>query len=176
MLQASRSVVVWDLFVRTFHWSLVTAFAVDWLTAESLPELHRQAGYFIAVLLALRLAWGLIGTRPARFREFLASPAEVLSYLRSLLSGRPLHYLGHNPAGGWMIIALLATLATTVATGWALENGGHWIEDVHEAAAQLTLGLVVVHIGGVLISSLLHEENLVTSMLTGRKRAGEDNV
>ena len=176
MLNTSRTTLVWDLFVRTFHWSLVTAFAVGWATAESLPALHRQIGYFIAVLIALRLLWGLIGTREARFRAFLAPPAEVVAYLRSLLSGRPARYLGHNPAGGWMIVALLGALATTVATGWALENGGHWLEDVHEFAAQLTLALVVVHIGGVLIASLLHNENLVAAMLTGRKHAGEDHV
>jgi cytochrome b len=169
MTHAIPSVTVWDLFVRTFHWSLVAAFAVGWATAESLPHLHQQAGYFIGLLLALRLVWGLIGSRYARFREFLAPPAQVLRYLRSLLTTRPLHYVGHNPVGGWMIVAILGTLAVTVATGWTLGSGEGWLEEIHEAGAQLTLALVVIHIGGVFLASLLHNENLVAAMLTGRK-------
>jgi cytochrome b len=169
MTHATPSFAVWDLFVRTFHWSLATAFTVGWLTAESLPQLHQQTGYFIAFLLALRLVWGLIGSRYARFREFLAPPEHVLRYLRSLLSARPLHYVGHNPIGGWMVVAILGALAVTVATGWTLGSGDGWLDEVHEAGAQLTLALVVIHIGGVLLASLLHKENLVAAMLTGRK-------
>jgi cytochrome b len=169
MAHAPQQSAVWDLFVRTFHWSLVTAFAVGWATAESMPLLHQQTGYFIGFLLALRLVWGLIGSHYARFREFLAPPAQVLRYLRSLLTARPLHYVGHNPIGGWMIVAILGALAVTVVTGWTLGRGDGWLEEVHEAGAQLTLALVVIHIGGVLFASLLHNENLVAAMLTGRK-------
>jgi len=176
MAQSTSILTVWDPFVRTFHWSLATAFAVGWLTAESMPQLHQQIGYFIGLLLVLRLLWGLVGSRYARFRDFLAPPTQVMRYLRSLLSARPLHYVGHNPVGGWMIVAIIGALSVTVVTGWTLGNGSEQLEEIHEAGAELTLALVMIHIGGVLLASMLHKENLVAAMLTGRKQAGEENV
>ena len=152
-----------------------------------------MAGYVITGLVAFRLVWGIIGTRHARFTDFVHSPATVLTYLKELAALRARRYLGHNPAGGWMVVALLASLALTTLTGMlahgtltlafnvispAMAHGhkGHdedegeeLFEDVHEFFAHLTLLLVAVHVAGVLISSLLHRENLVRAMITGRK-------
>lgn len=115
-----NSIVVWDPFVRVFHWSLVASYAVAWASAEEWDWLHEQSGYFILVLIGLRVMWGLVGTRHARFSDFVYGPGRVLAYLRDLTSGTPRHYLGHNPAGGWMVIALLVSLLLTGISGLKL--------------------------------------------------------
>lgn len=176
MSNTSDRIVVWDPFVRVFHWSLVSAYAVAWASAEEWASLHERAGYFIAVLIGLRVVWGIVGTRHARFGDFLAGPGRTLDYLRSLRRGHAQRFLGHNPAGGWMIIALLLTLAVTVASGVAMQGAGERWEDLHEGAANLTLLLVIVHVSGVLVSSVLHHENLLRAMVTGRKLRGESDV
>ena len=165
----SQKVPVWDPFVRVFHWSLVLAYLGTWASAEEWAGLHNQLGYFILVLVGLRLLWGLVGTRYARFSSFLRAPRTAMAYLRSLAAGRPTHYVGHNPIGGWMVIALMASLTATVVTGVTIGvEDGLW-EELHEIAANLSLLLVAVHVGGVLVASLLHEENLIRAMLTGNK-------
>lgn len=110
-------VYVWDRCVRLFHWSLVAAFATAWLTAEDAESVHVVAGYTVLALVALRLVWGVIGSRHARFADFVRGPAAVRRYLASLLQGRPEHHRGHNPAGGWMVVALLVGLLLTGASG-----------------------------------------------------------
>jgi cytochrome b len=176
-----RSIRVWDAPVRVFHWLMALSFAGAWLTAESerWRLLHVTLGYTMAGLLAFRLVWGVVGSRHARFADFVRGPGAVLRYLRSLAGGRPEHHVGHNPAGGWAIVALLVLTGITAALGWATYNdlGGEWLEEAHEASASLMLGVVVLHIAGVLVGSLAHRENLVRSMVTGRKSgsAAEDN-
>jgi cytochrome b len=166
---------VWDPLVRVFHWSLAALFLLAYMTGDEVERLHIAAGYAIAGLIALRLAWGFVGPRHARFREFVRSPRAILAYLRDMVLLRAPRHIGHNPAGGAMIIALLVMLATTGATGYMMTTdaywGARWVEDVHEACANLTVGLVIFHVLGVLISSVAHRENLVKSMVTGRKRA-----
>lgn len=164
---------VWDAPVRVFHWLMALSFAGAWLTAESDRWLtvHVTLGYTMAGLVVFRLLWGVMGTRHARFSDFVRGPAAVARYLQSLLRGRPEHHAGHNPAGGWAVLALLALAALTVLLGWATLQrlGGHWTEEAHEAVASLMLAVVAVHVGGVLLGSWLHRENLVRAMLTGRK-------
>lgn len=164
---------VWDLPVRLFHWLTVACFAGAWLTAESerWRLLHVNLGYAMAGLVAFRLLWGLVGTRHARFASFVRGPRAVAQYLRSLVSARPQHHQGHNPAGGWAVLALLGLTAVTAASGWATysEWGGEWFEEAHEVAAHALLLLVGVHLAGVVLSSWLHHENLVRAMVTGRK-------
>lgn len=166
-------VLVWDLPTRVFHWLLALSFAGAFLTAESerLRDVHVMLGYTMLALVAFRLLWGLVGTRYARFSSFAFGPRAVLAYLRSLFTRSPQHYLGHNPAGSWAIYALLGLSVLAGATGYAIYNdvGGHAMEEVHEALANGLLGLVMVHIAGVLASTLLHGENLVRSMITGTK-------
>lgn len=166
-------ILVWDLPTRAFHWLLALSFAGAFLTAESerLRDLHVTLGYTMLGLVAFRLVWGVMGTRYARFTSFAYGPSQVLTYLKSLFTRSPQHYLGHNPAGSWAVYALLALSALAAATGYATYNdiGGHAMEEVHEALANGLLALVMVHIAGVLASSLLHGENLVRSMITGYK-------
>ncbi len=168
-----RRILVWDAPVRVFHWLLVLCFVGAWLTAESerWRLAHVTLGYTMAGLVAFRLVWGLVGTRHARFASFVRRPAAVLRYLRSILSSHAEHHTGHNPAGAVAIVLLLLLTLLTTVSGWAAYNeiaaryAGEW----HEGLANTMLMLVVVHIAGVVAGSLLHRENLVAAMLTGRK-------
>ena len=165
---------VWDLLVRVFHWGLAAAFAVAYVTAEEMERVHVVAGYVIGALIVIRVLWGLVGSRHARFADFVFSPAAVIAYLRDLLVGRPKRYLGHSPAGGAMVIALLVAITVTCVTGLLMgpeESGyGEAFEELHELAAAASLGLVFAHIAGVLLASFVHRENLPLAMITGRKR------
>jgi cytochrome b len=113
----STQVNVWDLFVRVFHWSLVMLFVVDYFTGEEGIVVHIYAGYVMGGLIVSRIVWGFIDGRYARFREFICSPIGVVAYVKSLVSGNPDHYMGHNPAGGYMILALLLMVGFTTITG-----------------------------------------------------------
>jgi cytochrome b len=167
------AIKVWDPFVRVFHWSLAALFLAAYATGEDATRAHIAAGYAIAGLIALRIVWGFVGPGHARFSSFVRSPRAVLDYLRDVALLRASRYLGHNPAGGAMIVGLLAMLSATGITGYMMTTdafwGAKWVEEVHEAFANLTVGLIVLHLLGVLFSSLLHGENLVKSMITGRK-------
>ena len=201
---------VWDPLVRIFHWSLVACFTVAWLTGEEESRLHVLAGYAVIGLVLVRILWGFIGTRYARFRDFVYRPSTVLAYARDMLAGKPKRYLGHNPLGGMMIIALLLSLLGVSVTGLVLqevkegsgtfasisagtsvtplaviaeavadnddneggeenEDGDEMWKELHEFFANLCLLLVALHITGVIVGSLVHRENLVRAMFTGRK-------
>ena len=170
----TERILVWDLPTRLFHWLLAASFAGAWLTADSERwiDLHTMLGYGFAGLIAFRLVWGLVGSRYARFASFVRGPQAVKRYLLSIASFRPEHHVGHNPAGGWAVLALLGLGAVTALTGYLNFNdyGGHWLEELHEGAAGAMLALVFVHIGAVIVSSLIHRENLVRAMLSGLKR------
>jgi cytochrome b len=185
-MAAHDTIKVWDPLLRIFHWSLVIAFTLAYASGEEWQDLHVLAGYTIAGLLGFRLLWGVVGTRHARFSDFVRRPADILGYLKQLLSHRAPRYLGHNPAGGAMVVLLLVSLTATVLTGMGLYAGEEaagplaglipathfWeeaFEETHEFFANFTLLLVFVHLAGVAISSLLHRENLVRAMITGRK-------
>lgn len=192
-MDSGNEIKVWDPLVRIFHWSLVVTFFIAYLSGDEWESLHVTAGYIVAGLVAFRLVWGLIGTRHARFTDFVFSPATVITYLKELAAHRARRYLGHNPAGGWMVVALLASLALTTLTGMMAhgtftvalnvvspamahddegeegDEGEEIFEELHEFFANFTLLLVAVHVAGVLVSSLLHRENLVRAMITGRK-------
>jgi cytochrome b len=171
---ARTRIFVWDLPVRMFHWLLAASFAGAFLTAESerYRDVHVVLGYTVLGLVAFRLLWAFVGTRYARLSSFAFGPRAVVAYLKSLLSFRPLHYVGHNPAGSWVIYGLVVLALVTGATGYATYNeiGGHWLEEFHEGAANVMLTLVIVHVAGVVVSSLIHRENLVKAMVTGYKR------
>lgn len=175
-----RPVLVWDAPVRVFHWLLAACFIGAFVTAESerFRLLHVTLGYTVGGLVTFRLLWGLLGTRYARFGAFVRGPRAVGAYLSSLAGGRAQHHLGHNPAGAWAIVGLLVGAVLVVASGWATFNdlGGGWLEELHEGAANTMLGLVAVHVLGVIVSSRLHRENLVRSMVTGRKLGRPDEA
>lgn len=166
-------ILVWDLPTRFMHWGMALSFLGAYLTAESERhrDIHVMLGYTLLGLILCRLAWGLVGTRYARFKSFLYGPRAVMAYLYGLLRGSPQHYVGHNPAGSVAIYLLLAAGLLAAGTGYATYNdlGGDWLGEIHEGAASFMLGLVFVHIAGVVVSSLIHRENLVRSMITGRK-------
>lgn len=166
-------ILVWDAPVRLTHWLMVTSFFTAYLTTEDdeLRWLHLSAGYTLAILVAFRLVWGVIGTRYALFSNFVRGPRAVLGYVRSLRTGHPEHHVGHNPAGAVAVLLLLGMAAIVTASGWVTYRQGDdsWIEEVHELAANLMLAVVVVHVLGVLVGSWLHRENLIGAMFTGKK-------
>lgn len=180
---------VWDPVVRFFHWSLVSAFLIAYITEEDLLTVHTWAGYLIAGLLVIRIIWGFIGTHYARFSDFIYSPSTIILFLKNTLSLRAKRYLGHNPAGGAMVILLIISLLLTTTSGilllgaeeqagpvahWFTRAGGFWgkaLEELHEFFANFTLLLVFIHIAGVIVESLIHKENLASAMLNGFKSA-----
>jgi cytochrome b len=168
------SAKVWDGFVRLFHWSLVGCFALAYATGDEIERVHIAAGYAIAALLALRIVWGFVGPQHARFANFVRSPRTVLANLRDVALLRAPRHLGHNPAGGAMIVALIAMVGGTCVTGFMMTThaywGAKWVEHVHEALANATVALIALHIAGVLFASFAHHENLVKAMVTGWKR------
>lgn len=186
-IQTDNTIKVWDPLIRIFHWSLVFFFFLAYITEDDWMTVHSFAGYSIAFLIIFRLVWGFIGTRHARFSDFVCSRQVVMSYLKQLSRGKAKRYIGHNPAGAAMIVMLLFSIAMTVFSGMSLyATEGHGplaatffsslsedvLEELHEFFANFTLLLVLTHVGGVLLSSLLHRENLIKAMINGRKRVG----
>ncbi|ACL61001.1 cytochrome b/b6 domain-containing protein [Methylobacterium nodulans] len=171
----AQTVRVWDPFVRLFHWSLVGLFVLAFTTGDEIEWLHIRVGYAIAALVALRVVWGFVGSRHVRFSDFVRSPREIATYLHRAARCQAPRYLGHNPAGGAMVVALLVTIAGIAATGFAMTTdafwGAQWMEDLHEGLVYTTIGLIALHVAGIVFSSLEHGENLVKAMITGRKRA-----
>lgn len=185
---------IWDPFVRLFHWLLAAAVLIDWFTDDPL-WLHTWLGYLAAVLVALRVIWGFIGTEHARFASFVRGPRVVFDYLAGLIRFSSPRYLGHSPAGGAMIVALLIMISATAGTGMAelaAERGQGplagvvakverpprvpgqrrpplLIKQVHETLANVTLILVLLHVLGVAVASIAHRENLLLAMITGKK-------
>ena len=141
---ADTEVKVWDPFVRIFHWSLVLSFTVAFISAEEWDDLHIWAGYMAAGLIVFRLVWGLFGPRHARFISFVTSPGNVVAYAKQILTGDAPRYLGHNPLGGAMILALILSLAVVSVTGWmfTLDRfwGVEWVEAVHATFANMMVG------------------------------------
>ena len=170
---SKQSILVWDLPVRIFHWLLAACFVGAFATGDSerWRDIHIMLGYTMLILIAFRVLWGFVGSRYARFGTFAFGPGRVAQYLRSLLGTKPEHHVGHNPAGSWAIYLLLGLALTAGITGYATLNelGGEWLEELHEGAANAMLAVVLVHIAGVIASSLRHHENLVRGMITGRK-------
>ncbi|HHM06023.1 MAG TPA: DUF4405 domain-containing protein [Gammaproteobacteria bacterium] len=186
---ADRAAVkVWDPVVRLFHWGVVTAFTVAYVTEDEGLGVHVWAGYTLAALLLVRLLWGFVGRGHARFADFSCSPAVAWRYVKALFSGRARRYLGHNPAGAWMIFLMLAVLAAVTVSGlmvYGADQGAgplggmlagspegveHLWEEIHEFAAHFALVLVMIHIAGVVVASIVHKENLVGAMWHGCKR------
>ena len=214
----TQFIKVWDIAIRVFHWTLVGCYALAFISSENIPKLHVFFDYSVLFLVLFRILYGFVGTKYARFSDFLYRPAQIADYLKGLLIGRPKHYVGHNPAGGLMIVILLLSLLALTLTGLkAYEIKGHgplakqdisfmskafadsddkdnhdeydsrkrrsqknhrteknekdelW-EEVHETIAHFTLFLISIHVLGVLVSSLVHRENLIKAMITGGKR------
>lgn len=169
-----QKILVWDWPVRLGHWLMVGGFIVAWMTSESetFRLLHVISGATVLAVATFRLPWGFIGSRYARFVDFVRGPRAVKNYAAGLLKLEPAHHVGHNPAGGWAIVLLLGLGILTGLSGWANYNdiGGDFFEELHEGLAVTMLTVVFIHIAGVLSGSLMHGENLVRAMLNGRKQ------
>ena len=167
------TVLVWDLAVRVFHWSLIASILAAYMTSDGLGKIHRLAGYTAVSLLVFRVVWGFVGTKHAQFTDFVRPPASVLAYIRDILRGHAKRSLGHNPAGGAMILALLAVVTGIGTTGLMMEStrffGSDWVETGHKLLVYSLFVLVPLHVLGVILSSRSHRENLTASMITGRK-------
>jgi cytochrome b len=183
-----KTIRVWDLFVRLFHWTLVLGFATAFVSGEfHYPQVHALAGYTLCLLLVARIYWGFKGSEYARFRSFLFSINETLAYVKSLSSKHPKHYFGHNPAGSLMVFALLAMVLLLVVTGLVIlaaidfegpliflanalsDETSYAFLDLHKLLPFIALGMVVLHLGGVVSGTIQHKENLVRAMITGNK-------
>lgn len=188
--KSADSVKVWDLFIRFFHWTLVLGFATAFISGEvHAATIHVLVGYALCVLLAARVYWGFKGSEYARFRSFVFSIGETLAYVRSMFTGHPKHYFGHNPAGALMVFALLGLLALIFVSGLLTlsaidfegpllflanrvsDEASYAFRDIHEFLPIVGLVLVSLHILGVIAGSIQHKENLVRAMLTGKKQS-----
>lgn len=205
MRRSEGLIAVWDPVVRVGHWLLVASFFTAYFTEDGPRWLHVWAGYLLLAVVLVRILWGFVGTPYARFRHFVRPPGEAWRYLLAELRGRAARYLGHNPAGGLMILALLLGLIVTTIAGMvvlAMEEGGGplagWLvpqlpeieragreveapallltEEIHEIAANVTLALVALHVIGVVLGSWRQRENLIGAMFTGRKRPGGRSI
>lgn len=181
-------VEVWDRFVRFFHWTLALVLVGLVVSAHmGQQETHIALGNGLLLLVLVRLAWGVIGPEHARFENFVTGPRAALRYLAEIAHGHPPRYLGHNPAGGWMVLALLATVLGLLLTGFALQASiefdgplvavlrgvndrqVHQLILVHNATLKTLYLLVPLHLLGVLLASWQHRENLLAAMITGEK-------
>jgi cytochrome b len=176
----AERVKVWDGFVRAAHWTLVLAVAAAWLTRHGGGRWHEWLGYAALAVVLARLVWGWTGPRHARFSSFVGSPASTLRYACQVLGRSERRHLGHNPLGGWMIVALILAVILVGFTGWLYTTeaywGVAWVEKLHETLSNVLLCLIALHVAGVVFSSIRHRENLAAAMLHGKKRApgGED--
>jgi cytochrome b len=180
-MPGARTTKVWDPLVRIGHWTLAAAALLAWLSTEGWrPEWHKPAGYVAAAVVVLRIVWGFTGRRFARFDQFVRGPRATAAYAWQVARRRERRHLGHNPLGGWMAVVLMATLLALALTGWLYTTdrfwGAAWVETLHRRLAWSLVGLVALHVAGVVYTSWRQRENLVRSMLDGMKRGarGDD--
>lgn len=168
------TVKVWDPLIRVFHWLLAGCFIAAFLVEEG-ETAHRWLGYTMLALVAIRIVWGFVGSRHARFTDWVRGPRTVARYLRERAAGRTRRHLGHNPAAAVMILTLLAGVAVVATTGWLQTTdrfwGVEWVEEVHELTAYGMLGLVGLHALAAVVESFHYRENLIAALIHGRKRA-----
>ncbi len=173
-----QRILIWDAPTRVFHWLQAISFVGAYLTSESERnrDIHVAFGYIMLGLLVFRLLWGFLGTRYSRFSSFVFKPGEIIAYLVALIKGKPKHYLGHNPAGSVAVWLLLSIGLFICVTGMMAlqDNASEAVVNMHGVATKVMLAVILLHLIGVLVSSVLHHENLVRSMITGFKSAEMD--
>ena len=175
-----EAVLVWDFPVRVFHWLLVISFAGAWLTSESEAQqlIHYAFGYSACAIILFRIVWGIVGTRYARFTQFIKGPTETWRHIKSLLVGKQHTGLGHNPAGALVMISLLILILLIGLTGyWIVKDFlGEFMSGAHEAISNIAFGFVLIHIAAAIVMSLLQKENLVKSMFNGMKQGSPEQA
>lgn len=159
--------------MRLLHWMLVLMVAASWLTSSSTGPLHEYFGYGAGIVAFARFTWGFLGSTYARFAQFVHSPKPTWQYLREVAAGNAPRYLGHNPLGGWMVVALLSCIAALVFTGWLYTTdmfwGYGWLASLHAWLGWLLLIMIAFHVTGVIFTSFQHRENLISAMFNGKK-------
>ena len=172
---ATGSLRVWDPLVRIAHWTLAASVALAWFTRVGGGAWHERIGYVSLAIIAIRVLWGWCGSRYARFSHFVRGPRTTVAYARETFSGREPRYIGHNPLGGWMIVALMVGVTVTAGSGWLYTTdrfwGVSWVETLHRVSTNVLLTFVLGHVLGVLYASYHHRENLIGAMFHGRKRS-----
>ena len=173
-LAGRASVAVWDPLIRVLHWTLAPAVLLAYATGDHGGAWHERIGYVALAAACVRVAWGFVGSRRARFGDFVPAPRALAAYVAALRAGREPRDVGHNPLGGAWIVLMLGLAVASGGTGWALavlgEHGHRTLEHWHEGLANALLAAAAVHVVGVAWESLRHGENLVAAMFTGRKR------
>jgi cytochrome b len=171
----AQRVVVWDPLVRIVHWLVALGCIANLTVLEDADEVHEYVGYAVLVAVLVRLVWGVFGSHHARYSDFVATPRELFIYIRMMLRGREPRYLGHNPAGAVMMTFLIVLVIVCAVSGWMMGLdrfwGELWVQLVHEWTANLILLGALLHVAGAIVESYRHRENLILSMITGRKRA-----
>ncbi len=166
---------VWSLGVRVLHWTLAVSMLVSFATHEGVGKLHEWSGYLALAAACVRTLLGVAGQGYWRFSHFVRGLSATLSYARAVLHKRDVRYLGHNPLGGWMVLALLADAVATGLSGWLFTTdrfwGVKWLEDLHSVLGHALIPLLLLHVAGAVFTSLRHRENLIAAMLHGRKPA-----
>lgn len=178
----ARTLRVWSPAVRLLHWTLAVSMIAAFVTHEVAGWVHEWIGYVALAAGALRVLLGLVGRGRWRFAQFLRGPRDTLAYARDILARREAHYLGHNPLGGWMVVALLADTLAAGLTGWLYTTdrfwGVEWVGELHDITGELIIPLLLLHVAGVVFTSIRQRENLARAMIDGRKqpRAGADRA
>lgn len=171
------SLRVWPVSVRLLHLGLITGVAAAWFTRHAADSRHEWIGYAVLAVVVLRLLLGWVLRGPARFSHFVRGPGAVWTYARLLVRGRAPRHLGHNPLGGWMIVALLSVLLVIGVSGWLSTTdrywGVAWVMDLHKWSTWVLLGLIPLHVAGAVHASIAHRENLLAAMIHGRKRKAD---
>lgn len=166
-------VLVWDRFVRFFHWALVSCVILNFTWLEEGEAAHQWVGYFATALVVLRIVWGFVGTAHARFASFFPTPRRLRAHWEELRTGRHGATLGHNPAGAVMMLTLMSVVLSLGVTGYlqGLDAfwGDEWLQDLHEWLANGLIALAGLHALAALVMGRLEHTNLVAAMITGRK-------
>ncbi|WP_028695943.1 cytochrome b/b6 domain-containing protein [Pseudomonas cremoricolorata] len=171
----AASIRLWDPLIRVFHLSIAAVFVGNYFFNEAGDDWHRWLGYYAATWLAIRLVWGFIGPRSARWADFWPTPQRVREHAMALLRGRDCHRLGHSPIGGLVMLLMMASIASLAMSGFLMREvdalwGADWPMTIHSVSADTLLVLIIVHVTAALFESVRLRENLPLSMLTGRRR------
>jgi len=172
-----NAVLIWDLPTRLFHWLLSAGFIAAAIISLAMGEhsplfpYHAIIGLTLAIMVVLRIIWGILGTRYARFGSFLFGPGALVEYTRGVLVGGGKRHIGHNPGSAIAIFAMFGLLLALTATGFMMGQGAEAAKEIHEVLAWITVGVVVVHVLGVATHTIRHRENITASMIHGMKHA-----